>query len=194
MSTCSPARPRVGHALKEGGFRVLANDLGAYAATLARCYVQPDREDVIDEVERLLSEMAAVPGRAGYVTETVCLQARYFQAKNGERIDAMRDWIAQRDLDPTVPSESTRVGAGYRVGPTRNRGPLDTLRIIRRPCADRVSGCHGSEFLYHRESHRHRLALWPSVSALVLIAADHRNSPLSITEIPQGTSGVEGLI
>ena len=25
-------------------------------------------------------------------------------------------------------------------------------------------------------------------------AADHRNSPLSITEIPQGTSGVEGLI
>jgi hypothetical protein len=26
------------------------------------------------------------------------------------------------------------------------------------------------------------------------VAADHRNSPLSITEIPQGTSGVEGLI
>jgi integrase len=26
------------------------------------------------------------------------------------------------------------------------------------------------------------------------VAADHRNSPLSITEIPQGVSGVEGLV
>ena len=93
---------RVGHALKGRGYRVLANDLGAYAATLARCYVQADREDVIDEVERLLSEMAAVPGRAGYFTETFCVQARFFQPKNGERIDAMRDWIARRALDPEV--------------------------------------------------------------------------------------------
>ncbi len=51
----------------------------------------------------LLSEMAAVPGRAGcHFTETFCVQARFFQPKNGERIDAMRDWIAQRALDPEI--------------------------------------------------------------------------------------------
>ena len=93
---------RVGHALKTYGYRVLANDLGAYAATLARCYVQADREDVIEEVERLLPEMAAVRGKEGYVTETFCIKARFFQPKNGARIDAMRDWIAQRALDPEV--------------------------------------------------------------------------------------------
>jgi len=93
---------RVGHALKNNGYRVLANDLGAYAAMLARCYVQADREDVIAEVERLLPEMAAVRGRAGYITETFCVKARFFQPKNGARIDAMRDWIARRALDPEV--------------------------------------------------------------------------------------------
>ena len=33
---------RVGHALKAGGHRVTANDWNAYAAVLARCYVQAD--------------------------------------------------------------------------------------------------------------------------------------------------------
>jgi len=33
---------RVGHALKAAGYRVFANDHNAYAATLARCYVQAD--------------------------------------------------------------------------------------------------------------------------------------------------------
>jgi adenine-specific DNA-methyltransferase len=93
---------RVGHALKSNGYRVLANDLGAYAATLARCYVQADREEVIEQVERLLPEMAAVRGKAGYITETFCVQARFFQPKNGARIDAMRDWIAKRALTPEV--------------------------------------------------------------------------------------------
>ena len=93
---------RVGHALKGKGHRILANDLGAYAAVLARCYVQADREDIIDDVRRLLPEMAAVPGQPGYITETFCEQARFFQPKNGERIDAMRDWIDQRSLDPEI--------------------------------------------------------------------------------------------
>ena len=35
---------RVGHALKADGLRVFANDHNRYAATLARCYVQADRE------------------------------------------------------------------------------------------------------------------------------------------------------
>ncbi|MEM6562724.1 MAG: DNA adenine methylase, partial [Planctomycetota bacterium] len=33
---------RVGHALKRAGYAVRSNDHNAYAATLARCYVQAD--------------------------------------------------------------------------------------------------------------------------------------------------------
>ena len=35
---------RVGQALKRCGFDVLSNDLNAYAATIARCYVQADAQ------------------------------------------------------------------------------------------------------------------------------------------------------
>jgi adenine-specific DNA-methyltransferase len=93
---------RVGHALKAAGYRVVANDHLAYAATLARCYVQADRARVQAEVERLLPEMAAVAPRPGYITAQYCEAARYFQPRNGARIDAMRDWIAARALDPEV--------------------------------------------------------------------------------------------
>ena len=74
---------RVGYALKENGHRVLANDMGSYAAVLARCLVQADREDVIEQVRRSISDMATVPGRAGYFTETFCERSRYFSRGTG---------------------------------------------------------------------------------------------------------------
>src|SRR5690606_404486 len=73
---------RVGHALKAAGYRVLANDHNAYAETLARCYVQADREDVLADAARLVAELNLVPGAPGYVTQTFCEEARYFQPKN----------------------------------------------------------------------------------------------------------------
>ena len=54
---------RVGHAFKRAGYRVLANDHNSYAAVLARCYVQADREEVLAEARRLLVELNALPGR-----------------------------------------------------------------------------------------------------------------------------------
>ncbi len=93
---------RVGHALKAAGFRVISNDHNAYAATLARCYVQADREDVLADAERLVAEFNALPGRAGYITATFCEQARFFQPRNGERIDAIRDAIAAKSLEPEL--------------------------------------------------------------------------------------------
>ncbi|MGA8893237.1 MAG: DNA adenine methylase [Anaeromyxobacteraceae bacterium] len=93
---------RVGHALKSAGLRVLANDHNAYAATLARCYVQADAEDRIEEATRLVRELNALPGRAGYFTETFCVQSRFFQPRNGERVDAIRDRIAALALDPEL--------------------------------------------------------------------------------------------
>jgi adenine-specific DNA-methyltransferase len=95
---------RVGHALKATGYRVLANDHNAYAATLARCYVQTDAEDVLDDARKLLREFNRLPGMSGggYFTETFCVKSRFFQPKNGERIDAIREAIAAKSLEPEL--------------------------------------------------------------------------------------------
>jgi len=93
---------RVGHALKGLGYRVLANDHNAYAHALATCYVQADREDVLDDARRLVREFNSLAGTAGYFTETFCIRSRYFQPKNGERIDAIRDAIERSGLGPEL--------------------------------------------------------------------------------------------
>lgn len=93
---------RVGHALKGAGYRVLSNDHNAYAACLARCYVQADAEDVIADATKLVREFNALTGEPGYFTETFCLRSRFFQPKNGERIDAIREAIAAKHLDPEL--------------------------------------------------------------------------------------------
>ncbi len=93
---------RVGHGLKAAGYRVIANDHNAYAATLARCYVEADREAVLADAERLVAEFNALPGQPGWFTETYCRQSRFFQPKNGERIDAIREAIAAQGLPPEL--------------------------------------------------------------------------------------------
>jgi adenine-specific DNA-methyltransferase len=93
---------RVGHALKRAGLRVLANDHNAYAATLARCYVQADSEELAEPARKLIAEFSALPPSPGYITETFCRRSRFFQPHNGERIDAIRDAIARKCLDPEL--------------------------------------------------------------------------------------------
>lgn len=90
---------RVGHALKAAGYRVLANDHNAYAAALARCYVQADAEDVLEPAAALVREFNALRGSPGWFTETYCVKSRFFQPKNGERIDAIREAIAAKSLE-----------------------------------------------------------------------------------------------
>jgi len=93
---------RVGHALKREGYRVLANDHNAYAATLARCYVQADREDWLSDAEKLVREFNRLRGVPGWFTATFCERARFFQPKNGARVDAIRDAIAAKALPPEL--------------------------------------------------------------------------------------------
>jgi adenine-specific DNA-methyltransferase len=92
----------VGHALKAAGLRVMAGDHNAYAHTLALCYVQADRERVEKRAVKLLAELNRLPGKAGYFTETFCVRSRFFQPKNGERIDAIREAIERKSLDPEL--------------------------------------------------------------------------------------------
>ena len=93
---------RVGHALKAQGYQVTANDHTAYAHTLARCYVAANRSSVLASAEQLLAELSLVAPRAGYFTKTFCEDARYLQPKNGERIDAIRERIAELGCDPLL--------------------------------------------------------------------------------------------
>jgi adenine-specific DNA-methyltransferase len=90
---------RVGRALKQRGYAVTANDHTWYAFRLAQCYVQADAARWGEQAAALLSELAAVPAAAGYFTQTFCVDSRYFQPKNGARVDAIRDAIATRKLD-----------------------------------------------------------------------------------------------
>ncbi len=85
---------RVSRALKQAGLTVTAVDSAHYAAALAQGLVVPDRDEVdLVELDRLVSELDALPGRDGYVTQTFCRSSRFFQERNGRRIDAIRDAI-----------------------------------------------------------------------------------------------------
>ena len=93
---------RVGQALKRRGLQVIANDHNAYAHTLARCYVEADAARMSDNVTRLVAELNALPPRAGWFTHTYCERSRFFQPKNGAKVDAIRDAIAAKSLEPVL--------------------------------------------------------------------------------------------
>ncbi len=93
---------RVGHALKGAGYRVVANDHNAYAHTLATCYVQADLEDVRRDAGTLIAEFNGLAGKPGYFTKTFCEDSRFFQPKNGARVDAIRDELERKGLAPEL--------------------------------------------------------------------------------------------
>ncbi|MEE9383837.1 MAG: DNA adenine methylase [Nannocystaceae bacterium] len=95
---------RVGHMLKREGFRVLSNDHNAYAHTLARCYVQADRDDMERPAKKLIAEFNRLRGQPGYFTTTFCDRSRFSQPKNGARVDAIREEIERKSLDPELES------------------------------------------------------------------------------------------
>jgi adenine-specific DNA-methyltransferase len=88
---------RVAQEFKRRGAEVWAVDTARYSEVFARCYVATDRRQVdLAEVARTLEELDQLPGHDGYVAETFCRRSRYFQPKNGKRIDAIREAIAER--------------------------------------------------------------------------------------------------
>ena len=108
---------RVGHALKRAGYRVIASDHNAYAATLARCYVQADREDVLGDATGLVAELNRVASRVvvgvggdgeerveggGWFARAYAGESRFFRAGNAARIEAVREAIAAMGLGPEL--------------------------------------------------------------------------------------------
>ena len=95
---------RVAQEFKRRGLQVTAADLASYSEVLARCYIATDAAAVDPaELDDLLAELNALPGRRGYVTETFCESARFFQPHNGQRIDAIRERLVELSGHPLYP-------------------------------------------------------------------------------------------
>jgi adenine-specific DNA-methyltransferase len=86
---------RVAQAFKRQGALVTAVDTARYAEVFARCYVATDAESVEPrQLAAALDHLQHLPGEPGYFTETFCVRSRFFQPHNGERVDAIRQAIA----------------------------------------------------------------------------------------------------
>ena len=94
---------RVGDALKRLQYRVLANDYLACGEAIARCYIEADgTPEQLRQARLLIDEFNRLPPSAGYFTEVFCEKSRYLQPKNGARVDAIREEIERKDLDPEL--------------------------------------------------------------------------------------------
>jgi len=85
---------RVAQEFNRRGLHVTAVDTARYATLLADAYIATDARAIdTDQLTDAIAGLNALPGEPGYFTETFCVESRYFQPKNGERVDAIRDRI-----------------------------------------------------------------------------------------------------
>ena len=83
---------RVAQEFKRLGMTVTASDIATYSEVLGDCYISTDAAAVdLDELREILAVLSALPGRPGYFTRTFCEESRFFQPRNGARVDAIRD-------------------------------------------------------------------------------------------------------
>lgn len=94
---------RVGDALKRRQYRVLANDYLACGEAIAKCYVEADgTQKQLRQAATLIREFNRLKPSPGYFTEVFCEKSRYLQPKNGARVDAIRETIERKGLDPEL--------------------------------------------------------------------------------------------
>jgi adenine-specific DNA-methyltransferase len=85
---------RVAQAFKKLGMTVTASDVASYSECFGKTWIELDANAVKhSELSDAIFELDGLKGEAGYFTQKFCLEARYFQPKNGERVDAIRDRI-----------------------------------------------------------------------------------------------------
>lgn len=93
---------RAGQAFRRAGCRVVSNDLASYSEAFGHAYIAAGGSLDRRRLRALIDHLEALPGEPGYVTETFCVQARYFSAANGARIDAIRAGIDAMDFDEAM--------------------------------------------------------------------------------------------
>lgn len=85
---------RVAQEFKRRGIQTAACDIATYSHVLAQTYIATDSKEInLAELEAIIQELNELPGEPGYFTETYCEKSRFFQPKNGARIDAIRNHI-----------------------------------------------------------------------------------------------------
>jgi len=85
---------RVARGFKENGIHVTAVDTASYSNVFAKTWIELDKNICSQpELDDALALLSALKPEAGYFTKTFCEDARYFQPKNGERVDAIRNRI-----------------------------------------------------------------------------------------------------
>lgn len=85
---------RVAAAMKQLGMSVTAVDTASYSEVLAKTFIELEASSCdISELRSAVSRLNQIPGERGYFTKTFCEEARFFQVKNGIRIDAIRNLI-----------------------------------------------------------------------------------------------------
>jgi adenine-specific DNA-methyltransferase len=95
---------RVAQEFKRRGAFVTAVDTASYSDVLARCFIETDATAVDkDELADALRALDALPGGAGYFTETFCQSSRFFQPKNGARVDAIREKLVDYESSRLFP-------------------------------------------------------------------------------------------
>lgn len=95
---------RVAQEFKRRGLTVTATDIATYSGVMSDCYIATDFDEVdVQELDNELKRLEALPGKPGYFTATFCEQSRFFQPKNGARVDAIRDELETMREHPYFP-------------------------------------------------------------------------------------------
>ena len=85
---------RVAQAFKKLGMHVVASDVASYSECFGKTWIELDASAVNGaELTEAIARLNAVAPKAGYFTQKFCVEARYFQPHNGERVDAIRETI-----------------------------------------------------------------------------------------------------
>ena len=85
---------RVAQEFKRLGGTVTAVDLARYSKVFADCWIATDSGTAdIPAIQDALRHLSSLKGQPGYFTDTFCVQSRFFQPKNGERVDAIRETL-----------------------------------------------------------------------------------------------------
>ena len=84
---------RVAQCFKNLDIQVTAVDTASYSFAFAKTWIELDGAGKTQELLDVLKDLNQTTPEAGYFTEEFCVEARYFQPANGEKIDAIRNRI-----------------------------------------------------------------------------------------------------
>ena len=85
---------RVAAAMKQLGMQVTAVDTASYSEVFSKTFIELDATSKdLGELADAVKSLNELSRTSGYFTEVFCEKARFFQPKNGQRIDAIRSVI-----------------------------------------------------------------------------------------------------